>query len=240
MKRILCLAAAVLLLLACAGCKKQQEENLPGADALPTAVQSAEWPASLTSLPAFTDCERIEYAGETANGYEIGVICTLEQLENWRDLVNASGDIYGDFSVFRNDRYIVQLHEAYAETSDEDRLRITLYLTQIREMEWPEEMRPFPEYSGEGRATAPLSVDTVYIEGWALMEITVYGETADGLQHYLDELEAAGFAWIENEDGGFYQRFRDDLADQFAYEWEGNSTVTLTWAVLPAADARED
>ena len=131
----------------------------------------------------------------------------------------------------------MQLHEAYAETEDVDRLLVTLYLTDIRDMEWPAEMDAFPAYDGDGRATVPLSVDTVYIEGWSLMEVTLYGETQEGLQRYLDALEAQGFEWNENEAGGYYRRFRDDLADQFAYEWEGTATVTLTWAILPAADA---
>jgi len=239
MKKTICLILSGLLILPLlAGCMKKAEQgNAPGAEALPTAETAAEWPQDLTSLPEFSDCEKIEYAGATANGYEIGVLCTLEQLENWRSAVNESGSVFGEFSVFHNGEYVVQLHESYAESSDVDRLRVTLYLTKVKEMVWPEEMSVFPEYTGDGRATAPLSVDTVYIEGWSLMEITLYGESEEGLQRYLDALEADGFKWEENEDGGFYRRFRDDLADQFAYEWGGDATVTLTWAILPAEDA---
>jgi len=238
MKRMICLALAAFLALACVGCKKNTPSgNLPGLIPDPTEAVAAAWPQDLTSLPEFSDCERIEYAGATGNGYEIGLVCTLDQLESWRSHVNEVCDIHGEFSVFHNGEYVVQLHEAYADTDSQEKLRVTLYLTEVRDMVWPEEMGDFPVYDGEGRATTPLAVDTVYIEGWTLMETTLYGETQEGLQAYLDALESAGFAWTETEDGGFYLKLEGDLACQFGYEWTGDATVTLTWAILPAEEA---
>ncbi len=70
MKKTVCLIAAVLMLLTCAACAKHNEPgNVPGVDVQPTEERRAEWPAELTSLPEFKDCEKIEYAGATTTGY---------------------------------------------------------------------------------------------------------------------------------------------------------------------------
>lgn len=237
MKKVLTVLMALCLLLTACACAKPEE--VPSADTTAAPVLQ-EWPKELTSLPAFTEYDTFEYAGQTATGWEISIVCTLDQLEDWRSEVEATGKVKGDFSVFQNGEYVVQISESYATTEEAGLLRVNLYLTRLQEMVWPEEMKDIPAYNGPGAVTSKLAVDTVYIEGWTILEATFYGETPKTFDDYLKTLQEAGFEEMFGEDGSYYLRTRGDMADQVAYEFGENAVVTVTWAICPAADLVAD
>jgi len=231
----LCLLMTFLLLLGAAGCKPRQNEEQDD-----TAGLYQEWPQDKLPdhMPPFTDYESFGYAGETANGWEIALTCTQEQLENWRSEAQATGFYQGTFSVFHDDEYVVEIHETYGTDKQNGLIEATFYLTKVKTSPWPAEMEAIPAYTGAGAATAAYSVDTAYIENWAILDVTYYGETEEALNAYLELLEENGFEYREEQE--LYLRLRDDLADQFTYSWEGEGIVTLTWAIGPAQDLQTE
>jgi len=138
--------------------------------------------------------------------------------------------------VFHNGEYVVQVHESYAQSAEDGLLRVTMYLTKIKPISWPQEMAHLPAYNGHGAATVELSVDTAYIENWSILEFTLYGETQATLEEYLNLLVSEGYEEKQGEDGTYYLRLRGEEADQFAYEFSEDAVVTVTWVTCPAAD----